>query len=140
MLRFQNASDCRQCHHVGNTVQHCRLGLFQDPDFAGDLEDSKSTSGKILCIFRSRAFVPVIWMCKEQTSVFHSSIESEVISLDAGLRMDGIPALDLWDLVVEILHSSFNQQVQGNLLRDKSNQENARTPERRNTPTETVLH
>ena len=29
----------------------CRLGLFQDSDFAGDLEDSKSTSGGTLCIF-----------------------------------------------------------------------------------------
>ena len=38
-------------------------------------------------------------MCKKQTSVSHSSTESEVISLDAGLRMDGIPALDLWDLM-----------------------------------------
>ena len=35
-------------------------------------------------------------MCKEQISVSKSSTESEV---DAGLRMDGIPALDLWDLV-----------------------------------------
>ena len=34
----------RQECHVGNTAQHCRLGLFQESDFAGDLEDSKSTS------------------------------------------------------------------------------------------------
>ena len=39
-------------------------------------------------------------MCKNQTSVSHSSTESEIISLDAGLRLDGIPALDLWDLIV----------------------------------------
>ena len=26
--------------------QHCRLGLFQDSDFAGDFQDSKSTSGE----------------------------------------------------------------------------------------------
>ena len=31
--------------YVGNTAKQCRLGLFQDSDFAGDLEDSKSTSG-----------------------------------------------------------------------------------------------
>ena len=37
-------------------------------------------------------------MCKKQTSVSLYSTESEVISLDAGLRMDGILALDLWDL------------------------------------------
>ena len=29
--------------YVGNTAQQCRLRLFQDSDFAGDFEDSKST-------------------------------------------------------------------------------------------------
>ena len=33
---------------------------------------------------------------RNEQSVSHSSTESEVISLDAGLRMDGLPALDLW--------------------------------------------
>ena len=57
----------------------------------------------------SHTFVPISWMCKKQTSASHSSTESEIIPLDAGLRMDGIPALDLWDLVAEVLHSSSNQ-------------------------------
>ena len=47
-------------------------------------------------------------MGKTQTSVSHSSTESEIVSLDASLRMDGIIALDLWDLVIEVLHSSSN--------------------------------
>ena len=37
---------------MGNTAKQCRLGLFQDSDFAGDLEDSKSTSGGTLCMTR----------------------------------------------------------------------------------------
>ena len=45
-------------------------------------------------------------MCKKQTSVSHSSTESEIISLDAGLRLDEPLALDLWDLVIEVLRSS----------------------------------
>ena len=88
---------------MGNTAKQCRLGLFQDSDFAGDLEDSKSTSGGTLCIFGSHTFVPISWMCKKQTSVSRSSKESEIISLDAALRLDGIPALDLWDLIVSVL-------------------------------------
>ena len=32
-----------------------------------------------------------------------------MISLDAGLRIDGIPALDFWDLVIEVFRSSSNQ-------------------------------
>ena len=62
-----------------------------------------------LWIFGSHTFVPISWMCKKQTSVSHSSTEAEVISLDAGLRMDRISALDLWDLVIEAFHSSPNQ-------------------------------
>ena len=88
---------------MGNTAKQCRLGLFQDSDFAGDLEDSKSTSGGTLCVFGSHTYVPTSWMCKKQTAVSHSSTESEIISLDTGLRLDGLPALELWDLIVSVL-------------------------------------
>ena len=56
-----------------------------------------------MCSFGSGTFVSISWMCKKQTSVSQSSTESEVISLDAGLRLDGIPALDLRDLIVLVL-------------------------------------
>ena len=94
---------------MGNTAKQCRMRLFQDSDFAGDLEDSKSTSGGTLCIFGSH---PISWMCKKQTSVSHSSTESEIISLDEGLRLDGKPALDLWDLIVAVLHGNTYQSNQ----------------------------
>ena len=109
----------KQYCHVGNTAKQCRLVRFQESDFAGDLEHSKIV-------------VPKRWMCKKQTSVSHSSREAEIISLDAGLRMDGIPALDIWDLVIDVLHSSYNQSqiskesVQGSLLHDTSSRR--RTP------------
>ena len=79
---------------MGITAQHCRLGLFQDSDFVGVLEDSKSTSVGILCIFGCRTFVPTTWMRKKQASMSHSSTKSEVIDLDAGLCVDGLPAFD----------------------------------------------
>ena len=50
----------------------------------------------------------LVGCAKKQTSVCHRSAESETISLDAGLRMDGIFAIDLWDVVIEVIHSSFN--------------------------------
>ena len=79
--------------------KQCRLGLFKDSDFAGDLEDSKSTTGGTLCIFGSHTFVPISWMCKKkkQTAVSHSSTESEIVSLDA--------SLELWDLIVSVFGS-----------------------------------
>ena len=130
----------RQYCYVGNTPQHCRLRLFQDSDFAGDLEESKSTSGGLLCIFGSHTFVPISCMCKEQTSVPHSSTEAEIISLDAGLRMDGIPVLDLWDLVVEVFNTSPNQfnntkdQVRGNSSRNTTS--NKHTQKQTKVPTQ----
>ena len=38
----------RHCY-VGNTAKQCRLGLFQDSDFVGDLRTQKSASGGTLC-------------------------------------------------------------------------------------------
>ena len=65
-------------------------------------------------------------------SVSHSSIESDVISSDAGLRMDGLPALDLWESVDEVLHSSSIQaRARGNQSCDK-HIENILSKERRN--------
>ena len=107
---IHHTSEYKQYCHVGNTAKQCRLGLFQDSDFTGDLEDSKSASGGTLCIFGSHTFVPISWMCEKPTPVSHSSTESEIISLDAGLRLDGIPALDFWDLIVAVLHGNTYQK------------------------------
>ena len=102
---IHHTCEYKQYCYVGNAAKQCRLGLFQDSDFAGDLEDSKSTSGGTLRVFGSRTFVPISWICKKQTSVSHSSTESEIISLDAGLRLDGLPALELRALIVSVFGS-----------------------------------
>ena len=66
---IHHTCEYKQYCHVGNTAKQCRLGLFQDSDFEGDLEDSKSSSGGTLYVFGSPTFVPISWMCKKQTSV-----------------------------------------------------------------------
>ena len=91
---FHHTYEYKQYCRVGNTTNKCRLGLFQDSDFAGDLEGSKSTSGGTFCVFGSHTFVPISWMCKKQTAVSHSSTESEIISLDAiEIRRDACSAV-----------------------------------------------
>ena len=92
----QKTCEYKQYFDVGNTSKQCRLGLFQDSDFTKDLEDSKSTSGGTRCIFGSHTSVPISWMCKKQTAVSHSATESEMISLDTGLRLDGLLLWNLW--------------------------------------------
>ena len=58
-----------------------------------------------MCLVGPNTFVPIQWLCKKQTAVSHSSTEAEVISLDTGVRLDGIPALIFWELVIEVLGS-----------------------------------
>ena len=62
-------------------------------------------------------------MCKKQTAVSHSSTESEIISLDTGLRLDGLPALELWELIVSVFGSvSQISDRTGRLVDVKKNQ------------------
>ena len=96
----------------------CELVLFSDASFAGDLRDSKSTSGGILTLVGSRTFVPISWLCKKQGAVSHSTSEAEIIALDAGARLEGLPALSLWDLVIEIFNPA---QAQNKKSRAPSN-------------------
>ena len=104
---------------TNNIVSVARLSIAEwncvkTPILRENLEDSKSTSGGTLCVFGSHTFVPKSWMCKKQTTVSHSFTESDIISLDAGLRMDGLPALDLWDVVIEVLRSSNSTKTPTN--------------------------
>ena len=61
-----------------------------------------------LVYFRKSNIFPTSWMSEKQTSVSHRSIESEGISLDAGLRLGGLPALDLCDMVIAVLQSTHH--------------------------------
>ena len=62
-----------------------------------EMEQHLVTNGWVLGGFGPQTSVRISWMCKTQSVVSHSSAESEVISLDAGLRMKGVPALGLLD-------------------------------------------
>ena len=106
---IHHTSHWTQVCHVGDEPWDCWLALFVDASFAGDLTDSKSTSGSYLCLVGPRTFVPLSWMCKKQGAVSHSSSEAEVSALDAGTRMEGIPALLLWEVVLEVFPGPTTQ-------------------------------
>ena len=74
------------------------------------------------CAFwESHTFVPISWMCKKQTSVSHKSTESDIISLDAGLRLDGFPVLDLWCMIVAVLgKTNQSHKERGDLCTNQS--------------------
>ena len=93
---IHHTCEYKQYCHVGNTAKQCRLGLFQDSDSAGDLEDSKSTSGGTLCIFGSHTFVPISWMCKKQTCRFAQFDRIWNHLFGHWIEIRWLPALELW--------------------------------------------
>ena len=73
----------------GHTAQQCRLGLFQNSDFAGDLEGIDFRRN-VMYFRQSHGCSCKLDVQEADSSPSHSSTESEMISLDAGLRM-GFP-------------------------------------------------
>ena len=76
--------------------------MYCDASFADDAENRKSTSANIMFLMGPRTCVPISWMCKKQGAVSHSSTEAETIALDAAVRMDGLPSLQLWDEAISV--------------------------------------
>ena len=94
--------DFVQANWVGDPPEDCKLALFVEASFADDLVDSKSTSGAYLVLIGPNTFVTLCWFCKKQGAVSHSSTEAEVIALEAATRMEGLPALMLWDNMLQV--------------------------------------
>ena len=95
--------ECIQFGFVGDNLCDCYLTLFCDAGFAGDLQDSKSTGGWFLFLCGPRTWVPICWSFKKQGAVSHSSTEAEIITLEGGIRMDGIPAIMLLEKVMQVM-------------------------------------
>ena len=96
---------------------HC--DCFKTPTLREILRIQHPLQVEHLCVLGSHTFVPVSWMCKKQTSVSHSSTESEIISLDAGLRLDGIPAL--WMEFPHLIYGIWSLQFLKTRIRTEKN-------------------
>ena len=88
---------------VGDAPEDCWIAMFCDASFAGDLRDSKSTTGAYICLVGENTFMPLTWICKKQGAVSHSSTEAEIIALEGSLRTEGLPCLQFWDIVLTTL-------------------------------------
>ena len=82
----------------------CRILVFADASFAGDAKDSKSTSGMFMVLAGPNTWCPLSWMCKKQSAVSHSSAEAEIISLEASMRSEALPVMELWDTAMDVFH------------------------------------
>jgi len=87
--------------YIGDAAKDVFLELFADADFAGDKKSSRSTSGVLLAISGPRSFFPLGAQSKKQGCVSHSTPEAEIVAAAHALRTEGLPALDLWDCILE---------------------------------------
>ena len=67
------------------------------------LTESKFTSGGLFRKFGGHAFVAFSCACKKLTAVSHSGTKAEVIPLDTAPRIEGLLALTLLDVAIDVL-------------------------------------
>ena len=91
----------QQCA-VGDSVSSISIALFVDANHVNSSEDSVSTGGALLALYGPNTFVPITAFCKRQRRVAHSSTESEMITLETGLRCEALPYMALWDAALEV--------------------------------------
>jgi hypothetical protein len=100
MQYIHTHGDLRSIGFIGDPPDKLNLMLFCDADHAGCKTDMKSTSGVLLILVGDHSFYPLGFISKKQGAQSHSTVEAEIVAVDAGLRMSGIPALDLWETIL----------------------------------------
>ena len=104
MLRLIQYIDSTPQYRLVTTIkdnpEDLELRFYVDADFAGDRPSGKSTSGGYLVLYGPNSFFPLAWVSKRQTSTSRSRTESEVVSLAHSLYQEGLPALQLWELLL----------------------------------------
>jgi len=83
--------------YIGDSADKLELSLYSDADFAGCKITKRSTSGIFLALTGPNTFFPLNAISKKQTCVSHSTPEAELVAAAAALRMEGLPALNLWE-------------------------------------------
>ena len=77
----------------------------------------RNTSGVFLARYGFQSFFPLSGQSKKQTALSHSSVEAEIVAADHAIRTSGLPALQLWERLLD-------RPLQHDLLQD--NQATAR--------------
>ena len=61
----------------------------------------RSTSGVLVALTGPNSFFPISALSKRQSCVSHSTPEAELVAVDLAIRTEGLPALDLWSLLLQ---------------------------------------
>ena len=92
--------DHRQVGFIADPVENCQLAIFADANYA-ERSDSKSTGGGFVALIGPHTFFPLGRMSKKQGSSANSTVEAELVSLNTVVRTQGIPLLDLMDVITD---------------------------------------
>ena len=100
MCYIESSLDHDQIGYIGDNPVDLRLALFVDADFAGDRADMKSTTGVYLALVGPNSHYPLGFLSKKHSACAHSTVEAELIAADTGVRLEGIPAMGLWRILL----------------------------------------
>ena len=93
--------DVRLTGFIRDDSSELSLVQYSDADFASDRGDAKSTSGLFLALVGPTTFFPLAAHSRKQAAVSHSTAEAEVVAAEDSMRELGVPALDLWETILE---------------------------------------
>ena len=103
-------SEHKQYCHVGNTAQQCQLDCFKTLTLQEILKIRNRLQVEHYAYFEATHLSQQVG-CARNRHVYHTVQQSlKKNSPDLGLRMDGIPTLDLGELVSDVFHSNSNQK------------------------------
>ena len=102
------------CGWIGDPIDKLELCVFSDADWAGEKTTYKSTTGSFTCVVGPNSFFPISALSKKQTCVSHSTPEAEIVAADTSIRNEGIPALNLW----EVLTNKPQKSLSGKFFED----------------------
>ena len=97
---INSSLDYREIGWIGDVANDLDFKVYADADFAGDGKTFKSTNGCASMVDGSYSNFFISGVSKKQSCVSHSSPESELVSADFAVRTEGLPLLDLLDIIL----------------------------------------
>ena len=102
LIRYVNSSlDLRLKGNIGDSSDKLVLSLYRDADFADHKIHQNSSTGVLMALTGPNTLFPLNGASKKQMCVSHSTPEAEIVAANAAVRLEGLPALQLWDVILE---------------------------------------
>ncbi len=113
MCYIKSSLDLKMIGWVGDDAADVWLSLYSDADFAGSADHTKSTSGVWFRATGPYTSYPLSAISKKQQATSHSTPEAEIVAAALALRSEGLPALQLWETILERrVHLAFLEDNQ----------------------------